>query len=280
MNSYLIKRHCLIFFRDKSAVFFAILASVIVIGINLFLLSDVYSTSFVEAGFPLDQAMIFITSWTLCGALAINAVTVPLSFMGFVVADKQNDVIKDFRSSPMKPSSLNLSYVLSSFLVTLLIVSPILMGFLIYLVSKSALYIGVGEALMFVLLYSLGILLFSLIGLFLTKFIKTQSAHSGLIGVCSAFLGFLGAVYMPIGNFSGIMKLVISTNPLSMLGMVIKQTFMGGYIKEMKIPQELIDYFGVSLNVSGVEVTSSFVALILLGCCVCFFILNSVIKEK
>lgn len=280
MNIALIKRHCMIFFRDKSAVFFAILASIIVIGINTFLLSNVYVTSFTEVGFPYDHAMIFVTTWTICGALAINAVTVPLSFVGFVVADKQNDIMKDFKSSAIKPASLSISYVVSAMLVTLAINVPIMIGLISYLASNNALYLSLFEGISFLSIYCLAILLFSLIGVFLTKFIKTQSAHSGLIGVCSAFLGFLGAIYMPIGNFDGVMKMVITLNPLTMLGMVIKDTFMSGFIQEMRLPQDLLAYFGVTLEAFNYEFTTLFVVGVLLISCLCIFCLNSVVQEK
>lgn len=280
MNLYLIKRHCLIFFRDKSAVFFAVLASLIVIGINLFLLNDVYTAAFVEAGFPIVQATIFVTTWTICGSLAINAVTVPLSFMGFVVADKQNEIMKDLQSSSIKPASLTLSYVLSSLFVTLCINGPIMIGLAVYLYSKDALFMGIMDAIILVAVYILGIMLFSLIGIFLTKFIKTQNAHSGLVGVCSAFLGFLGAVYMPIGNFSGVIKLVITCNPLTMLGMVIKKSFMWGFITEMHFPQELVSFFGVTLEAFNVEFNTSLVVLVLSVSCLVFFVLNNSVKEK
>lgn len=280
MNLYLVKRHCTIFFRDKSAVFFAVLAGLIAIGINLFLLSGVYAKYFTAVGFPNEQAMIFVTAWTVCGALAINAVTVPLSFVGFAVADKEHEVIKDFKSSSISSSTLNFSYVVSSVLVTLIINIPTMIGLVIYLFSKEALSIQWIDFMLFLGTYTLGIILFSMIGMVLIKFIKTQSAHSGLVGVSSAFLGFLGAIYMPIGNFSGLMKTIITINPLTMLGMVIKQTFMSGFIQEMKLPQELLAYFGITLKAFDFDFNCYFVIVVLLGSCLILFFLNNLIQEK
>lgn len=280
MNSYLIKRHSKIFFRDLSAVFFAILSSIIVIGINLFILKDVYITLFTSFGFPENKAEVFVTAWTICGALAINSVTIPLSFIGFAVADKENEILKDFKSSSLKLSSLNLSYVISSVIITLLINTPIILGLIIYTSFKEVLVLSVLDFLFFALIYTLGATLFSLIGMFLTKFIKTRNAHSGLVGVSSAFLGFIGSIYMPLGNFSGTIKAVITSNPLTMLNMVIKDTFMNGIINDFNLPKSLLLHFGITLTLSDFEITTSFTLIILTILCVLFYVLNNTVKSK
>jgi multidrug/hemolysin transport system permease protein len=109
---YLLKRNLLIFFRDKSSVFFSLLSVFIIIGLYVLFLGDMI----VQGMSDMPGARFLMDSWIMSGLLAVTPITTSLGAMGTIIVDKKYGLYKDFAVSPLKRSTITGGYVVSAFL--------------------------------------------------------------------------------------------------------------------------------------------------------------------
>lgn len=85
-------RNLKLYFRDKAAVFFSMLAILIEIGLYVLFLGDVWT----EEVSMFDGAREMMDNWVMAGVLATTGVTTSLVILGNIVIDKEYRKIKDF----------------------------------------------------------------------------------------------------------------------------------------------------------------------------------------
>ena len=108
------KRNLKVYFRDKSSVFFSLLAVLIVLGLYILFLGDQLVNSVSDT---VSGAGRLMDSWIMAGILAVTPVSTTLGSFGAIVNDKSRKIIKDFRCSPIRSGSLAGGYILSSFCI-------------------------------------------------------------------------------------------------------------------------------------------------------------------
>lgn len=127
------KRNLLLFFRDKSAVFFSLLAVIIIIGLYALFLGDVWASEYSEVA----NIRFLMDSWIMAGLLAVTSVTTTMGAFGTLVSDREKNIIKDFNSSPVKRSSIAGGYVISAFLIGCIMSVVALILVEIYIVASG-----------------------------------------------------------------------------------------------------------------------------------------------
>lgn len=107
------KRTLRLYFRDKTSVFFSLLAVLIIIGLYVLFLGDI-----IQGGLDgLPGARFLMDSWIMAGLLAVASITTTMGAFGIMVEDKSKRILKDFSASPIKRSSLVGGYLMGTFLV-------------------------------------------------------------------------------------------------------------------------------------------------------------------
>ncbi len=111
---YLLKRNILLFLRDYAAVFFSIMAMLIVLALMIIFLGSMNSQNVVNAlaeyggqrNTAVDEknASYLIQMWTFAGILVVNAVTVTLTVMGTMVQDASKNKLPAFMWLQLKES--------------------------------------------------------------------------------------------------------------------------------------------------------------------------------
>ena len=124
---YLTKRNCLLYLRDKSAVFFSMLSMLIVLGLMVIFLGNMNSEAVLNiietygnravTEADRENAAYLIQMWTLAGILLVNAVTVTLTVLGGMVVDETQKRIMAFYVTPVKRLYLALGYILSAWMI-------------------------------------------------------------------------------------------------------------------------------------------------------------------
>ena len=117
------KRNLLIYFRNKSAVFFSILSALILLAIMVVFLGESSSEGLLDA---LNQygtgtaeenaknASWLVQLWIMGGILGINSVTVSLTAIGAMVEDEERGRLRSFYVTPASRFYLSLGYILSA----------------------------------------------------------------------------------------------------------------------------------------------------------------------
>ena len=94
----LISRHLKVFFRDKTSVFFSLLAVIIILALYLLFLGDVWAQDLVKVVGAKESTKALVSSWIMAGILAITSITTVMGAFGTIVNDRVNNIIKT--SSP------------------------------------------------------------------------------------------------------------------------------------------------------------------------------------
>jgi multidrug/hemolysin transport system permease protein len=216
------KRNIKLFFRDKSAVFFSLLSVFIIISLYALFLGDVWTNNLTE----ISNARALIDCWIMAGLIAVTSVTTTMGSFGILVDDKARKISKDFYSSPVKRSHLVAGYVISSFIV------GVLMSIVAFILAQIYLLIGSGGMLSITaIIKSFGLILLSTftntaIVLFAVSFFKSQNAFATASTVIGTLIGFLTGIYLPIGNLSGLIQGIIKLFPVSHAVLLFRQVLM------------------------------------------------------
>lgn len=216
------KRNIKLFFRDKSAVFFSLLSVFIIIGLYALFLGDVWSESLTE----ISNARALMDCWIMAGLIAVTSVTTTMGSFGILVDDKSKKISKDFYSSPIKRSDLVSGYIISSYII------GVLMSIVAFIIVQIYLVMGGGEILSAIaIIKSLGLILISTftntaIVLFLVSFFKSQNAFATASTIIGTLIGFVTGIYLPIGNLSGPIQNIVKLFPISHAVVLLRQVIM------------------------------------------------------
>ena len=168
------KRNLKLFFRDKSAVFFSLLAVFIIIGLYALFLGDVWTGSM--EGMP--EVRVLMDSWILSGLLAVTSVTTTMGAFGTMVDDKAKNITKDFSSSPIGRGRLAGGYILSSFIVGVIMTLVALVLVQGYTLIEGGAFLGVIPLLKVIGLVLLTTFTNTSLVLFLVSFFRSSNAFA------------------------------------------------------------------------------------------------------
>ena len=275
------KRNLLIYFRDKSAVFFSLLSVFILIALYVFFLGDLIADGVPD--FPAKHWLLL--SWIIAGVVTVTSVTTTLGAFGVMVNDRATNAYKDFSVSPIKPSSLLGGYIISSLFI----------GFLMCIVAlflANVMLFTTGESLLSFpqLIKSVGIIFLavltagSMISL-LVMFFKTSNAFAAASTLIGTLIGFLAGIYIPIGTLPAYLQTVIQFFPISHVAALLRQVLMETPMAEAfaQAPVEVKEEFqlklGVIFEVNGWQFTPLSSILYLIGTTIFFFILAVVVMK-
>ena len=255
--SYLTLRNIKLYFKDKMTFLVSLITPLILLVLFIAFLKSTYEDSILSIiqGFDLDQSLIdaFTGGWLFSSVLATSCITVAFC-SGMMVIDKINRANIDFMVSPVKKSTLQLSYVLANLFSTFIITFVLLIVGLIYLAC-----VGFYITFVDILLIVFGIIITSLFGTILANIIWTFTHSQGVVsGVCtlvSALYGFICGAYMPISTMGQGMQYFVSLLPGTYATVLFRQGFLNSVLNRMRetLPQGMIN--GIA---SGFDVKMSF----------------------
>ena len=294
-TSTLIKRNIKLFFKDKGMFFTALITPVILLVLYATFLGNVYRDSLtagIPEGIELSKNIIdgLVGSQLISSILAVSCVTVAFCSNFLMVQDKATGVIKDFKTSPVKSSTLSISYYIAALASTLIICLAAAAVCLIYSAT-----VGWYMSLSDILYLLLDIVLLALFGTALSSvinfFLSTQGQISAVSTIVSSGYGFICGAYMPISSFSAGLQRVISFLPGTYGTSLVRNHTMRGALAEMQtqgVPVEVINELKSALDLNleflGQQVSISSMYLILIAAIVIlitvFILLNRYKKTK
>lgn len=255
--SYLTLRNIKLYFKDKMTFLVSLITPLILLVLFIAFLKSTYEDSILSIiqGFDLDQSLIdaLTGGWLFSSVLATSCITIAFC-SGMMVIDKINRANIDFMVSPVKKSTLQLSYVLANLFSTFIITFVLLIVGLIYLAC-----VGFYITFVDILLIVFGIIITSLFGTILANIIWTFTHSQGVVsGVCtlvSALYGFICGAYMPISAMGQGMQYFVSLLPGTYATVLFRQGFLNSVLNRMRetLPQGMIN--GIA---SGFDVKMSF----------------------
>ena len=218
----LAQRNLRLFFRDKSTVFFSLLAVFIIIGLYVLFLGDTIAKDMTE----IKDARFLMDSWIMGGLLAVTSVTTTLGAFGTMVEDRAKGNAKDFYASPIKRYEIAGGYVISSFMVGIIMCVVTFVLAEIYIVANGGELLPVHGIVKVFGIILLSVLSSSAMVFFLVSFFSSTNAFATASTVIGTLIGFLTGIYIPIGNLPDAVQLIVKIFPVTHAGVLFRQVFM------------------------------------------------------
>ena len=205
------KRNLFVFFRDKSNVLFSFLAVFIILGLYVMFLGDLM----VQGMQDITGAAFLINSWVMAGIIAVTSVTSTLGAFGIMVEDRARKTIKDFTAAPIKRSDIAGGYIVSVFVIGVIMSLIALLFAELYIVLRGGELLPLMSLLKVIAIIPLAVLASSSIVFFITSFISSQNAFTTISTIIGTLIGFLTGIYIPIGSLPEAVQFVIKVFPVS-----------------------------------------------------------------
>ncbi len=268
-------RNLKVFFRDKSAVFFSLLAVFIIIGLYALFLGDVWVNSLTEV----TNARFLMDSWIMAGLLAVTSVTTTMGAFGTMVDDSSKKISKDFYSSPVRRSSLAGGYILSAYIIGVIMSIVALIIVEIYIVINGGALLSLLSVIKVLGLILLSTFTNTALVFFMVSFFKSQNAFATASTIIGTIIGFLTGIYLPIGQLPETVQTVIKVFPISHAAALMRQIIMQAPLKDAfaSAPDvyrtDFEETMGVIFKLGGHTVTALESVLVLLITALVFYAL-------
>ena len=277
-----VSRNLKVFFIDKTAVFFSLLAVLIVLGLYIFFLGDVWVDSFPN----IKGVKNLMNCWIIAGLIGVTSVTANMGAFGTMIEDKSKNKIKDFYVLPIKKSKIVGGYIISSFIVGSMMSVVTLIISQIYLVYSGVDVLNFKELTEVFLIILMTSLSNSAMILFIVSLFSSEKAFSTASTIVGTLIGFITGIYLPISMLPDSVQIIVKLFPTSHGISILRQIFMKKQmdISFADVPTNYINEFkesmGVVYYINDKLVSNTTSIFILIASTIIFFFLAVLILYK
>lgn len=269
-------RNCKLFFKDKGMFFASLITPVILLVLYATFLANVYRDSFLSAlpeGIFVSEKLIggIVGGQLVSSLLAVSCITVSFCCNMTMVLDKVTGARRDITVSPVKKSTLALSYYLATFASTLLVCLVAAGVGFIYL-AKVGWYLSFADVMLLLFDIILLVLFGTALSSIVNRFLTTQGQVSAVGTIVSSCYGFICGAYMPISQFGLGLQRVLMFLPGTYGTSLIRNHALRGAFSaaaEAGFPTEVIDGIKTSIDCKlsffGTDVSLTAMLAILCG---------------
>lgn len=252
----LVLRNTKMYFKDMGMFLTSLITPAILLILFMTFLGSIYKDSFVSAipkGLEVSDKLIngLVAGQLSSAMLATSCVTVAFCSNLLMVQDRANGTRKDLIVSPIKKTTLGLSYFLASILSTLIVNLAATVICFIY-IGCMGWFLSVGEALLAIL----DVILLTLFGVSLAScinyFLNTQGQASAVGTIVSSCYGFVCGAYMPISSYGKGLQNLMAFLPGTYGTSLIRNHMMNGALDSLseQLPSEAIKAMKDSVDVN------------------------------
>ena len=205
-----------------------------------------------QAG-DIDGISWLVSSWIMAGILTVSTITVPLGAVGNLIDDRADKILDDFYVSPINKNILALSYLLSAWIIGFIMVAiNMIIGF-VYVIIQGGELLSFIEMMKLFGVIILSIMSFSSFFFFIAQFMKTRNAYGTLATLVGTFVGFLGGIYVPIGQLGENVQKIMNALPTAHAVTLIRRIYMQGAVAKV-FPGGNSSYFADYSRMFGLEI--------------------------
>ena len=293
---YLIKRNIFVYARNRANVFFSLLSMLIIIGLMAIFLGDMNVENVInllnqyggvrDTVADRENAKQFVLLWTLAGIIVVNTVTITLSMVGFMVEDEDQKRLSSFYVSPVNRAIFVMGYILAAVVMGLIMCILTLMLGQVYVLLTGGTLLKFVQVIHILLIILLNVFMSSSLVFFIVNFVHSTSAFSGLSTIIGTLVGFLSAIYLPMGTLPSNVQNILKSLPLlhgcSLMRDALTRDILIATFQNC--PNELIDefkeYMGISINMGNQAISNQFKVAFLLISGIILIIVSAMIQRK
>ena len=246
----LTKRNIMVYFRDRQAVFFSILTSIIVLALYILFLRQTFVDSIMSVVDSVDglrdlisqnDIEVYSNLILLTGILGSALITVPFNCASLVVRDREKMIDYDICVTPLKRWQIVLSYFTSSAVSSIVMNVFILTAALLILNMTGEIYLSAADIVAAYFVMALGSVSATAVFMPLALMFKTSQASGAFFGMLSAAAGFVIGAYIPTSQFSGSVQTLCNLFPASHVTILLRNVLLGGVLDKMDADLNGID---------------------------------------
>ena len=241
----LLKRNFLLYFRNRSGVFFSLLGALISFILYIIFLQK----NLTDAWAQLPNSAPMLNNWLMSGTLAVTGITTSLAALTQLVKDREHQVDQDLYLSDQGKWRLAFSYLTSAIIISFsmqILMYVLMCGYFREVPTLSLL----PEVLLIMLLSSLLSSLVNVIFVYFFQSVDSLGKFSTIVGTAS---GFLVGTYVPLGVLPNFAQLLMKCTPATYIAALYRQVLMNETLSETfkgqdDLRQEFQEKMGVQLK--------------------------------
>ncbi|ORP07301.1 multidrug ABC transporter permease [Streptococcus mitis] len=241
----LLKRNFILYFRNRSGVFFSLLGALI-----SFLLYIIFlQKNLTDAWTQLPDNTKLLNNWLTGGTLAVTGITTSFTALTQMVQDRENQVDQDLFLTDLGSWGLQVSYLISSIIISF--VMQVFMFAVMSLYFKESPVIShLPEITLIMLLSSL---LSSVVNILLIYRFQSVDSLGKLATIVGTASGFLVGTYVPIGVLPDFAQIIMKCTPATYIASLYRQILMKepletAFTENSSLLQEFQEKMGIQIN--------------------------------
>ncbi|GAF35822.1 ABC transporter permease [Lentilactobacillus farraginis] len=276
----LVKRNLLLYFRNRSGVFFSLLGAMISFVLYIIFLKKSMLSNWQQVA----DSQQLLDLWLIGGTLSVTAITTTFTSLGQLVKDKERGVIQDFYLTALSHFKIKISYMLSAALIGFLMQLMMLILMMGYFAIVDKLVIQWRIIPLFCVVSLLSAVLAVVINMLFVQFINRVDSLGSLGTVIGTASGFLVGTYVPIGSLPHFAQLLVKLTPGAYIAAIYRQMFMTDKLRNIFGNQRSYfeSFLGVKLKwvglLSGFQTIQLVIIILIIGILMLFLINSS--EEK
>ncbi len=228
------RRNLLIYFKDKLAILFSLLTSIIVFVLYLLFLKGTFVDALTGTMNGLENIVkaedieMFVNGLLLTGILGSAIITVPYSCLQTIVKDREAGVDSDICATPMKRWKIILSYFVSATISAFIMTAIIATIGLIVLSLSGDLHIGAASVVAIYGIVLLGCMSSTALFMVFLMLFKSSSTSTAFFGILTSASGFVIGAYIPLSQFNDTVQSICNIFPASHITSLLKNELLSG----------------------------------------------------
>ena len=214
----LLKRNFILYFRNRSGVFFSLLGALI----SLLLYIIFLQKNLTDAWSQLPDNTNLLNNWLMGGTLAVTGITTSFTALTQMVQDREHQVDQDLFLTDLGSWGLQASYLISS-----IVISFVMQLFMFVVMSlyfqEVPVWSQIAEVALIMLLSSV---LSSLVNAILIHRFQSVDSLGKLATIVGTASGFLVGTYVPLGVLPNFAQLLMKCTPATYIASLYRQVLM------------------------------------------------------
>ncbi|MDR1393325.1 MAG: ABC transporter permease [Bifidobacteriaceae bacterium] len=251
------KRCLTTYLRDRTSVFYSLLAPLILLALYIGFLGKMQVDSIIEAIPQADpaDARAATFAWVAAALLMVTCMTAPIMVAGQMVSDRVNRRLDDFLVSPLRAGALIGGEALAAFIYSMMVVAILGLICCLGLVGLGAELPSFGGWLKLLAGICLSAGVFAALSVLLGTLLPSDGAVGGAGAAFSSIAGFLAGVYVPVGVLGSEMTSLVFVLPFGQSAYLIREALALPSMRQLADRPEVLDelkrVYGFDLMIGG-----------------------------
>ena len=241
----LLKRNFILYFRNRSGVFFSLLGALISFLLYIIFLQKNLTDSWSQ----LPNSTNLLNNWLMGGTLAVTGMTTSFTALKQMVQDRENQVDQDLFLTDLGNWGLQTSYLISSIVISF-VMQVFMYAVMSFYFKESPVISHLPEIALIMLLSSL---LSSLVNVLLIYRFQSVDSLGKLATIVGTASGFLVGTYIPIGVLPDSAQFFMKCTPATYIASLYRQVLMKDQLETAftgnnSLLQEFQEKMGIQIN--------------------------------